>query len=720
MNSVQRNSESNYQQDWMTMESFRHYEVRRRMDGDAVSPVFEAWDTKLHRVVAIKRLSDLGGEFDVVLNRARKVAALTHSAFVKIHALEEVDHSIYIVMEMVQGQALSQWISENQGRENLALIHIKQIAAALEEAQQAGLVHGDLQPANLIVDATGKIRILNLGFATYFDPQAVNNIAEIDPHGSIAYLAPERFAEHAASVASDVFAVGTILYQMLNGTTPFVNLRGLSLVAAQAQTRSEQWAWPSSISPAVYQLILAMTKREATDRLQWAQVQQECQKLVVQESPSSSFSESKMQALQAQLDAANRRRRWRYGMLVAALLCVGGVTVWKIQPNWTQVVKVLTPYSESLELERGMQALTMYDRPGKLDEATKHFNTVLERDANNARAAAGLSIVYSYRLRSNNRDDVWRGRALASAQQAINLNPDLAITQIAYALALDPHRQFDMAMAAVQKAKKLEPNNLLAWQTEVRTYLIARQFDATIKHADSALKLFPNDWLISNLKGVAYMNQAKYQTAEAIFRKNVEQHPDVMLSYDFLLMTLEYQGRVEEALQVLQHGLQVRSDVRLYVRLGAIKFSQGNFVAAADAHEKAVLGSPQEYEPWLGLAHALIQLPNRNADARMAYEKARKLLEDRLEQRPRDGWLMVTIAMIYARLGEKNTSLPLLNKGLALAPNNPDAHFQAACAYELMGQRNSALIELNKAKQLGFSEAKIHSEPILKELLKTM
>jgi serine/threonine-protein kinase len=719
MNSVQRNSEGNYQQDLMTMESFRHYEIRRRMDGDVVSPVFEAWDTKLHRVVAIKRLSDLGGEFDAVLNRARKVAALTHSAFVKIHALEEVDFSIYIVMEMVQGQALSQWISENQGRENLALIHIKQIAAALEEAQEAGLVHGDLQPANLIVDATGKIRILNLGFATYFDPQVVNNIAEIDPHGSIAYLAPERFAEHAASVASDVFAVGTILYQMLNGTTPFANLRGLSLVAAQAQTRSEQWAWPSSISPAVYQLILAMTKREVSDRLQWVQVQQECQKLVVQESPSSSFSESKMQALQAQLDAANRRRRWRYGMLLAALLCVGGVTAWKVEPDWTQVVKALTPYSESLELERGMQALTMYDRPGKLDEATKHFNTVLERDANNARAAAGLSIVYSYRLRSNNRDDVWRGRALASAQQAINLNPDLAITQIAYALALDPHRQFEIAMAAVQKAKKLEPNNLLAWQTEVRTYLIARQFDATIKHADSALKLFPNDWLISNLKGVAYMNQAKYQTAEAIFRGNVELHPDVMISYNFLAMVLEYQGRIEESLQVLQQGLQVRSDVSLYGRLGDIKFSQGNFAAAADAHEKAVLGNPQNYESWLGLANALIQLPDRKTNARIAYEKARKLLEDRLGQRPGDGWLMVTIAIIHARLGEEKNSLPLLNKALVLAPDNPDVHFQAACAYELLGRRESALTEIDKAKQLGFSESKIHSEPILKALLKT-
>lgn len=714
------NSGSDQGQNLTTMEAFKHYEIRHCIDADTLSPVYEAWDTKLHRVVAIKRLSNLGGEFDAVLKQARTAAGLMHAAFVKIHALEEVDHDIYIVMEMVQGQTLGQWMKEHQGQENLALIHIKQIAAALQEAHTAGLIHGDLQPTNLMVDAAGKIRILNLGFTTHYDPHAVKNVAEIDPQASIAYLAPERFSEQAATAASDVFALGTILYQMLLGATPFSNLRGLALVAAQAQTASEQWAWPTSVSPASRDLILGMTKRDVSKRLNWQQVQDECQKLVVKESPSSSLSQSKIHALQLHLDAQARRRRWRYGMVLAGLLCVGGVVIWQAKPNWAQIAKALKPYSESVELGQGMQALAMYDKAGKLDEATAHFNTVLEHDANNARAAAGLSIVYSYRLRSNSRDDVWRGRALASAQQAINLNPDLAITQIAYALALDPHRQFDIAMAAVQKAKKLEPNNLLAWQTEVRTYLIARQFDATIKCADSALKLFPNDWLISNLKGVAYMNQAKYQMAETIFKGNVELHPDVMLSYNFLSLALEYQGRIDESLQVLQQGLQVRSDVNLYGRLGGIKYSQGDFVAAAAAYEKAALGNPQDYEGWIGLANALIQLPDKKADARIAYEKAQKLLEAKLEQRPSDGWLMVTIARIHARVGEGKESLAMLNKALALAPNNPDVHFQAACAYELMGLRNSALAEIDKAKQLGFSEAKIRSEPILKELLKTM
>lgn len=699
-------------------QTFKHYEIRVCLDANPLSPVFQAWDTSLHRMVAIKQLANLGNEFETVLKRARIAAALTHSAFVKIHALEEHENGIYIVMELVKGVTLLEWMQDHQGRENQALIHIKQTAMALEEAQAAGLIHGDLQPSNFMVDTVGKIRILNLGFAAHYNPHAVKSVVEIDPQGSISYLAPERFSEHSASAASDVFALGTILYQLLVGATPFNSLRGLALVAAQAQTSSEQWPWPGSVSLASRDLILGMTKRELSQRFNWQQVQEECQKLVVKESSSNSLSNSKINDLQLQLNAESRRRHWRYAFVVAGLLAVAGVGVWQAKPNWAQIAKALKPYSESIELEQGMKALAMYDKPGMLDEATKRFNNVIERDASNARAVAGLSIVYIYRFRSSSRDDVWRERALASAQQGLSLNPNMAITQTAYALALDPHNQFDAAMTAVQKAKSLEPNNLLVWQTEMRIFLLARQYDAALRTAEASLKIFPDDWLISNLKGIVHFNQAQYSVAETIFRSMIERHPDVMLSYNNLAMVLGFQGRIDEALQVLQQGLQVRPDASLYARLGQIKFTQADYVSAANALEKAIVSNPQDYENWYFLADSLVQIPGKADQARAIYEKARELLNVRLEQRPNDGWVIVTMAIIQAHLGEYNQSRSMLRKALELAPGNPDVHFQAACVYELIGQRADALAEIEKAKQLGFSEAKIRTEPVLKDLLK--
>jgi serine/threonine-protein kinase len=680
--------------------------------------LFEAWDTKLHRLVVIKQLPSLGDHLDSVLGQARKAAALSHAAFVKIHALEESDDSVYIVMEAVQGQGLADWILEHQGQENLALIHIKQIAAALSEAHAAGLVHGDLTPANLIIDTAGRVRILNLGFVTHFNPHAVTNVADIDPRGSIAYLAPERFVEAAPTSTSDVFALGTILYQMLLGHQPYVHLQGVALVAAQAQAASMHWTWSDNLSAEVHSLVLGMTTFDSAQRLSLRQVQEECKKLTVSEANSASASDLNIKVVQAQLASAARRRRYLLSIACLILLSLGAIAIWPVKPNWPHIVKMFKPFSESRELEQGMQALAKYDKPGMLDKATTHFNSVLERNSNSAHAVAGLSIVYNYRFRSSSRDDVWREKALASYQRALQLNPDLALAQVAYALSLDPHQQFDLAMSAVARAKKMEPNSLLVWQTELRIFLMARKYDDAIRTADAALKLFPNDWLILNLKGIVYLNQAQFTIAEQLFRTNILHNPDVVLSYNFLNNALEAQGRTDEALQVLQQGLQIRPDAILYKSLGQIKYHRGEFVSAVNALEKAVEANPKDFDNWASLADALNQIGSRADEARLAYEKARELLEISIGRRPNDGWFIAHLATFEASLGHQAKAQSLIERALELNPGNPNVHFLAARVFEQIGKRGNALLAIQKSKALGITDAQINAEPYFVKLRK--
>lgn len=718
MTSISANSSSDQNQTLSVSSVFMHYEILRCLDANPLAPVFEAWDTKLHRLVLIKQLTHLGEHLDSVLVQARKAAALSHSAFVKIHALEESDDSVYIVMEAVQGQGFADWIHEHQGQENLALIHIKKIAAALIEAHAAGLVHGDLTPANLIIDAAGRVRILNLGFVTHFNPHAVTNVADIDQRGSIAYLAPERFIEVTPTSTSDVFALGTILYQMLLGHQPYVHLRGVALLAAQAQAASTQWAWSDELSAEVRGLVLGMTTYDAAQRLSLLQVQAECRKLTVNEASSASASDLNIKVLQAQLASAARRRRYLLGIACLILLSVGAMAIWQAKPYWPQIVKMLKPFSESRELEEGMQALAMYNKPGMLDKATTHFNAVLERNSNHARAVAGLSIVYSYRFRSTSRDDVWREKALASSQRALQLNPDLSLTQVSYALSLDPHQQFDLAMAAVARAKKIEPNSLLVWQTELRVFLLSRKYDDAIRTADAALKLFPNDWLIVNLKGIAYLNQAQFTIAEQLFRTNILNNPDDILSYIFLSNALDAQGRTDESLQILQQGLQIRPDGMLYKNLGQIKYNRGEYVSAVTALEKAAEANPQEFEIWGSLADALNQIGSRADEARFAYEKARDLLEVRINRRPNDGWFIGHLATFEASLGNQAKAQSLIERALELNPGNPNVHFLAARVFEHIGKRSDALLAIHKSKALGITESQINAEPYFGKLRK--
>jgi serine/threonine-protein kinase len=327
-------------------------------------------------------------------------------------------------------------------------------------------------------------------------------------------------------------------------------------------------------------------------------------------------------------------------------------------------------------------------------------------------------MVYNYRFRSSSRDEVWREKALASSQRALQLNPDLALTQVAHALSLDPHQQFDLAMTAVARAKKMEPNSLLVWQTELRIFLLSRKYEDAIRTADAALKLFPNDWLILNLKGIVYLNQAQFSIAEQLFRANILHNPDVILSYIFLTNALEAQGRTDESLQVLQQGLQIRSDALLYKSLGQIKYSRGEYASAVIALEKAVDANPQEYENWAYLADALNQIGSRVDEARLAYEKARELLEIRINRRPNDGWFIAQLATFEASLGHQAKALSLIERALKLNAGNPNVHLLAARVFEQIGKRGDALEAIQKSKSLGITEAQVNAEPFLVKLRK--
>lgn len=696
--------------------ALKPYEIRSRLSMDHTGQVLEAWDKQLHRAVVIRQIQHLGVAGEQVIQQARLAASLKHAAFAKIHALEEAGDSLLIVTEAVNGTSLAQWIASHAGVEKRSLDHIAQVAAALSEAHQAGLVHGDIQASQFIVDQSGKIRILNCGFVSSSASYMLGSLEQIDARGGIAYLAPERFANAPASPAADVYALGCLWYEMLNGSLPFAHLQGLAMVASLVQSDPEQWPWNAKLTPPVRKLMLDMCKRVPEQRLTCAQIVEACRTLRANDPYSGSVGSLSLAALQAQLAKAERRQKfYKLSAALLAVVLLAGLGL-QFKPYWPQVVKALTPYSESREMERGIAALKEYDKPGMLDKASGHFMTVLERSPDNALAVAYLSIGYSYRFRSGSRDDVWREKALASAQQAIRLNPNLAMTQTAYALALDPHNEFDLAMAAVQKAKKMEPGNLIVWQTEVRILLLARKFDLTIETADKAFELFPNDWLLFNLKGVAYINQAQYQNADQQFRRTIEIRPDVILSYNFLSISLESQGRIDESLQISQQGLQVRPDEGLYRRIGHLKFGQGDYNAAANAAEKAVSLNPQEYENWFLYADALGQIKQRREDALNAYKKARELLGVRLSRRPNDAWLTALMAILEAQLGENERAQSLAKKAVNLAPSNSMVNFLIASVYELGGRREEALAALKTAKRLGMSDADILSEPNLRDL----
>lgn len=689
---------------------FKHYRLRATLGEGGFGQVFEAWDSKLCREVAIKRLKQvpLGGSASLV-KEARMAASVQHPAFVKIYAIEDEGDSQSIVMELVRGQTLKKILANGPLEVSAALDIVRQIAQAMAKAHALGLIHGDLKPSNIMRDEDGNVRILDFGLATQTDVAATTTMSMIDPQGTIAYMASERINGGANTPRTDVYALGVILYELLTGARPFATLQGLPLAAALVQSTSAQWDFPAAISPAMRALIEAMTARDPARRPPDMKFL-----LGTLDAPSGAepFQNSGLRI-------ASVVKQWlssKLLLLAMPLLAITFYGLWQWRTDGFALPVILSGFSASQEMSSGLSALRLHDRPSMLDQADAHFSRILEYDTNNAAAVAGLSIVFSRRHASDAQDEVLLKKALAGAQHALQLNDQLALAHAAHGIALERDGKSDAAVAALTRALALEPSNFFALVATVKAHMRLRQYDLARQLAARAQAMHPNERSFADLIGQSFYEQGDYAAAEKSFRQSLLWQPDAVFAYANLSAVLQRQGRIDDALQVLQQGLQVRPNALLYGNLGNLLFTRGDYLGAATAFENAVSpvkGNPGSYLAWANLADALLWIPGRKSDAGKAYERARQLLALRLERAPNDASLLSRMGLYLARSGDQAGTKKLMERAISIAPKSLDVHFRAGLAYELTGNRSLAIEEIVKARTLGFPVKLIESEPDL-------
>jgi predicted Ser/Thr protein kinase len=205
-------------------ESFGQYELRELLGRGGMGQVFRAYDTVTDRVVALKVLpAHLAedAEFQQRFRREARIAAsLTDPHMVPIHSYGEIDGRLYVDMRLIEGRDLGQYIADNGGRlrPERAVAVVEQVAAALDTAHEAGLIHRDVKPSNILVTNREFVYLIDFGLAR----TAADTVLTQSGHtmGTMAYMAPERFrgmTDHRA----DVYALACVLYECLTCQTPF-------------------------------------------------------------------------------------------------------------------------------------------------------------------------------------------------------------------------------------------------------------------------------------------------------------------------------------------------------------------------------------------------------------------------------------------------------------------------------------------------------------------
>jgi len=197
--------------------------------------VYKAEDTRLHRLVALKFLTDELAHDREALNRfrreARTASALNHPNICTIYDVGEFDGHSFIAMEYLEGTTLKALIADTRGLELDAVLTIgSQIAGALDAAHAAGVIHRDIKPANILIGRLGHAKVLDFGLAKMCAPDdAAQDVSTATRFGTVvgtaAYMAPEQALGDSVDHRADIGALGLVLYEMATGARPMAVVR---------------------------------------------------------------------------------------------------------------------------------------------------------------------------------------------------------------------------------------------------------------------------------------------------------------------------------------------------------------------------------------------------------------------------------------------------------------------------------------------------------------
>ena len=322
-----------------------HYSVSTLLGKGGMGVVYQAKDQKLGRDVAIKVLpEEFARDVDRVARfqrEAKMLASLNHPNIAAIHGMEESDGAHFLVLELVEGDTLSDQLKRGSIPVEEALKLALQIAEALEAAHEKGVIHRDLKPANIKVTPDGKVKVLDFGLAKAF----TGDQADVNPAdsptitaaatqrgvilGTAAYMSPEQARGESVDKKADIWAFGVVLFEMLTGRQVFTG-KTVSDTLASVLAREPEWnGLPPNLHPRIKFLLERCLEKETNNRYHdIADVRVEVQKVL--DDPSGVFAQPF--AGVKPIKGVRLGVPWIAAIFILGLI-IAGIAVWHLKPS---------------------------------------------------------------------------------------------------------------------------------------------------------------------------------------------------------------------------------------------------------------------------------------------------------------------------------------------------------------------------------------------------
>jgi serine/threonine protein kinase/tetratricopeptide (TPR) repeat protein len=387
----------------------------------------------------------------------------------------------------------------------------------------------------------------------------------------------------------------------------------------------------------------------------------------------------------------------------------------KLNPTSVELAQAGTHPTENIEAYdlylRGRSALRGRQEVN-LESALNFFEQALTKDSNFALAYAGLADA-SLNMYYYKKDGFWVQKALAAAQQAQRLGPNLAEVHSTLSAVYLTTGKTAEAAAEIRRALELAPNSDDEYRRLGGVYLTLARNGEAMQAYQRAIGINPYYWLNHNKIGSAYFQLGEYDKALTAFRRVIELEPDNSIGYLNAGATFFQRGEFEGCIQYFQRVIQIQpSNSDAYSNLGTAYFFLKRYNDSVKMFEKAVELSPSDMGYVGNLADGYLWSGQREK-ANATYDRAIALAYKELQVNPRSAETLGRLALDYANKGDSLRGVEMIRRARAIQPSDIDLTYAEAEVYSLAGRSAEALKSLRVALAKGYPIRTAKSDPEL-------
>jgi serine/threonine protein kinase len=701
-----------------------HYHITSQLGEGGMGVVYEAEDTNLGRHVALKFLTPALAGDESLLQRfqreARAASALNHPNICTIHGIEQFESEHFIVMELLDGESLADRIRRGPiDIESLLTLGV-QIADALESAHSKGIVHRDLKPANIFVTSRGQTKILDFGLAK-MDRLALNGNADselptaVRPKdltqvgstlGTVWYMSPEQARGEVTDARTDLFSIGTVLYQMATGVLPF---QGETSAVVFDAILNRDPAPLNQLNPSLPQelnrIIGQALEKDRDMRYQSATELKTALKRLKRDLDSARHAAETSGIRRATPTVSDHSIAVLYfenlsGMKEDEYLR-DGIT----EDITTELSKIkgLKTFSRAVVLAYRDKSVTAR-QVGKELGASYVLSGSLRRAGRRLRINAQL-------VDAATDFPVWSERYDREMKDVFEVQDEIA-QKIAAALliTLSPQEQkalsakptddlqaYDLYLRGRNYARRVGRQDL---QFAIQMYENAVALDPDFALAHAGLANVCAQYYYHFERQKHWLDRATAATLKA--SANGNDAPEIQCAEAWVIFAEE---RYDEAADKIRTALSRTPDLDGgYYLLGAALFAAGRYQDVVDMMEEALAHAGENYNLSVPIHNALGALGKVDALNNYVHREI-AIFEEHIKKMPEDTRARVLLAGDYAMQGRFEEAKREADLAMVLRPDDAMILYNAACVFCMMDNAEDALTAIKKAWEAGYRDA---------------